>query len=79
MRAMRNTLMVAAMAVLMATTLTAAALCKKHNCSLRDVYVKHLDELKALMTRGVGDGKPHPLSALDGEAGILVYYAPSGT
>ena len=38
----------------------AASLCKKHGCSPRDVYAKHLGELKELMTRGVGDGKPHP-------------------
>ncbi len=38
----------------------AASLCKKHNCSPRDVYKSHLDELKALMEKGVGDGKKHP-------------------
>ena len=38
----------------------AASLCKKHGCSPRDVYARHLGELKELMTRGVGDGKPHP-------------------
>jgi len=32
----------------------AASLCKKHNTTPRDVYKKHLDELKALMTKGVG-------------------------
>ena len=32
----------------------AAAVCKKHGGSPRDVYAKHLDELKALMTKGVG-------------------------
>ncbi len=38
----------------------AASLCKKHGCNPREVYAKYLDELKALMTKGVGDGKPHP-------------------
>ena len=38
----------------------AASLCKKHNCDPRDVYRAHLDELKALMTKGVGDGRAHP-------------------
>jgi hypothetical protein len=38
----------------------AASVCKKHACSPRDVYAGHLDELKALMTRGVGLGKPQP-------------------
>jgi len=32
----------------------AAAICKEHDATPRDVYRKHLDELKALMTRGVG-------------------------
>ncbi len=38
----------------------AASICRKHGCSPRDVYAKHLDELKALMEKGVGDGKAHP-------------------
>lgn len=38
----------------------AASVCKKHNCNPRDVYTTHLDELKALMMKGVGDGKKHP-------------------
>ena len=38
----------------------AASICKKHGCAPRGVYEKHLDELKALMARGVGDGKTHP-------------------
>ena len=38
----------------------AASVCKKHGCSPRDVYAAHLGELKALMTKGVGDGKKHP-------------------
>ncbi|MHC4405929.1 MAG: FAD-dependent oxidoreductase, partial [Planctomycetota bacterium] len=32
----------------------AASLCKKHDVSPRDVYYRHLDDLKELMTRGVG-------------------------
>ena len=33
----------------------AASLCKKqHDCNPRGVYQAHLDELKALMTRGTG-------------------------
>ena len=38
----------------------AAALCKRHACDPRAVYAEHLDELKELMKKGVGDGKPHP-------------------
>jgi len=38
----------------------AAALCKKHGCAPRDIYTDHFDELKALMTQGVGLGKEQP-------------------
>jgi len=38
----------------------AASLCKKHGCDPRGVYTDHLAELKALMEKGVGDGKVHP-------------------
>ena len=38
----------------------ASSLCKKYTCSPRDVYASHLDELKALMTKGVGSEKPQP-------------------
>ena len=38
----------------------AASVCKKHGCNPRDVYTTYLDELKALMKKGVGDGKKHP-------------------
>ena len=38
----------------------AASICKKHGCNPRDVYKSHLDELKALMEKGIGDGKKHP-------------------
>jgi hypothetical protein len=32
----------------------AASLCKKHDCEPRTVYQQHLDELKQIMTQGVG-------------------------
>ena len=32
----------------------AASLCKKHNATPRDIYQKHLDELKQLMATGAG-------------------------
>lgn len=32
----------------------AASLCKKHQATPRGVYEKHMEELKALMRRGVG-------------------------
>lgn len=38
----------------------AASICKAHGCDPRDVYVKYFGELKALMEKGVGDGKAHP-------------------
>ena len=38
----------------------AASVCKKNGCDPRGVYTDHLDELKALMEKGVGDGKAHP-------------------
>ena len=38
----------------------AASICKKHGCDPRGVYTDHLDELRALMTKGVGLGKPQP-------------------
>ena len=38
----------------------AASICKKHSCNPRDVYKSHLDELKGLMTKGVGLDKPQP-------------------
>ncbi len=34
----------------------AASLCRKHDAAPRDIYTKHLDELKDLMRRGVGRG-----------------------
>ena len=36
----------------------AASICKKHGCNPRDVYKSHLDELKGLMTKGVGLDRP---------------------
>ena len=38
----------------------AARVCKDHVCLPRGVYESHLDELKALMAKGVGTGKPQP-------------------
>ncbi len=38
----------------------AAGICKKYNCLPRDVYTTRFDELKQLMTKGIGDGKDHP-------------------
>ncbi len=38
----------------------AASLCKKHGCTPRDIYARHFDELKVLMTKGVGLGKEQP-------------------
>ena len=38
----------------------AASLCRKHGCDPRGIYERHLAELKALMTKGVGLGKPQP-------------------
>ena len=38
----------------------AARVCKDHGCLPRGVYTDHLDDLKALMTKGVGTGKPQP-------------------
>jgi hypothetical protein len=38
----------------------AASVCKAHGCDPRDVYTSHFGELKALMEKGVGDGKAHP-------------------
>ncbi len=37
----------------------AASLCEEHDCSPRAVYAEHLDELKALMGRGVGRLEKH--------------------
>ena len=39
----------------------AASICKRRGCRPRDVYERHLDELKGLMRTGVGDGRAHPL------------------
>ena len=38
----------------------AAALCKQNGCMPRGVYEDHLDDLKALMTKGIGLGKEQP-------------------
>ena len=38
----------------------AASLCKRHACGPRDVYTSYFDELKVLMTKGVGLGHEEP-------------------
>ena len=38
----------------------AARVCKDHGCRPRGVYESHLGDLKALMAKGVGTGKPQP-------------------
>jgi len=38
----------------------AARVCKDHGCLPRGVYESHLADLKALMKKGVGTGKPQP-------------------
>ena len=38
----------------------AARVCRTHGCRPRAVYENHLDDLKALMEKGVGTGKPQP-------------------
>ena len=38
----------------------AARVCKTHGCRPRGVYENHLEELKELMKKGVGTGKPQP-------------------
>ncbi|MBS7337955.1 MAG: FAD-dependent oxidoreductase [Thermoguttaceae bacterium] len=40
----------------------AASICKNHDCLPRDVYKSHLDELKALMEKGVAPPTPRALS-----------------
>lgn len=38
----------------------AARVCRTHDCLPRGVYAQYLDELKALMAKGVGTGAPQP-------------------
>ena len=38
----------------------AARVCTTHGCRPRGVYERHLDELKDLMRKGVGTGRPQP-------------------
>ncbi len=38
----------------------AASVCRKRYCLPRDVYTTHFEDLRALMKKGVGDGKKHP-------------------
>ena len=48
----------------------AAKVCKDNSCLPRDVYAQHLDALKALMSKGVGNGKPQPPQRYN-EGGML--------
>lgn len=48
----------------------AAAVCKKNGCDPRGVYTDHFDELKALMVKGVGDGKVHPRQRYNCQASL---------
>ena len=48
----------------------AASVCKKYGCNPRDVYKSHLDELKALMEKGVGDGRKHPRQTYNCQASL---------
>lgn len=48
----------------------AAAVCKKNGCDPRAVYTDHFDELKALMEKGVGDGKVHPHQSYNCQASL---------
>ena len=48
----------------------AASVCKAHGCDPRDVYVKYLEELKALMAKGVGDGRAHPPQAYNCQSSL---------
>jgi len=49
----------------------AASLCKKHACLPRDVYARHLEELKALMSQGVGLGREQPPQAYNRGATLM--------
>ena len=55
----------------------AARVCKDHGCLPRGVYESHLDDLKALMNKGVGTGKPQPPQ--DYNKGALIHGAPRTT
>jgi len=54
----------------------AASVCKRHQCGPRDVYTAHLDELKQLMTKGVGNGKPQPPQKYNGGAVLPGLFPP---
>ena len=53
----------------------AARVCKDHGCLPRGVYESHLGELKALMEKGVGTGRPQPPQNYN--KGALIHGAPS--
>ena len=46
--------------VALGTTRVMRTVCKDYGCLPRGVYENHLDDLKALMAKGVGTGKPQP-------------------
>ena len=55
----------------------AVRVCKDHGCLPRGVYESHLDDLKALMKKGVGTGKPQPPQNYN--KGSLISGAPQTT
>lgn len=55
----------------------AAALCKKHDCRPRQIYERHLDELKDLMRKGVGDGRGHPVQMYNIQTSLDPDFIPS--
>ena len=55
----------------------AARVCRDHGCLPRGVYESHLDDLKALMKKGVGTGKPQPPQNYN--KGSLISGAPQTT
>ena len=55
----------------------AAALCKKHDCRPRQIYERHLDELKDLMGKGVGDGRGHPVQMYNIQTSLDPDFIPS--
>ncbi len=54
----------------------AARVCKDRWCRPRGVYESHLDDLKALMAKGVGTGKPQPPQNYN--CGSLIPGTPAG-
>lgn len=52
----------------------AARVCKDHGCMPRGVYESHLGDLKSLMKKGVGTGRPQPPQNYN--KGALIHGAP---